>query len=196
MKFEIGDKVKINKSDNALKIFGIEDNDPVNVLMRTTGAMYEDDGAVFYVIKRNPLLRRYTVKKYGGEETRTVSEKLLESVENKIVITNDGNETIAKLCSGDVVVRMEKVSVSPDEEFNFIHQARRAFDKLTCEKAEHVKGAKYKIVNNLFTNHNIEHGEIVTATIDSPLMCGHLALFVQEDGELILLSLYEVELVE
>lgn len=196
MKFEVGDKVKIKKWDNPLKIiYGIEDNDPVNVLMRTTGAMYEDDGAVFYIIKRNPLLRRYTVKKYGGEETRTVSEKLLETVENKIVITNDGNETIAKLCSGDVVVRMEKVSVSPDEEFNFIDQARRAFDKLTSEKAEFVRGAKYKVVNNFFT-HNIEIGKIVTVTTDSPLICGHVAVFEQEDCEPILLSLYDVERVE
>ncbi len=196
MKFKVGDKVKIKEYDNPLKIFGIDDNDPVNVFARTAGIMYEDGGAVFVVIKRNPLLRRYTVKKCDGEETRTVSEKLLESVENKIVITTDGEETIAKLCGGDVVVRMEQVSVSPDEEFDFIDQARRAFDKLTCEKAEFVRGAKYKVVNNLFTNHNIEIGKIVTVTTDSPLICGHIAVFEQEDCEPLLLSLYDVERVE
>lgn len=196
MKFELGDKVKIKEWDNPLKIFGIDDNDPVNVFARTANIGYEDGGAVFVITKRHPLLRRYTVKNYDREETRTVSEKLLESVENKIVITNDGEETIAKLCSGDVVVRMEQVSVSPAEKFDFIDQARRAFDKLTREKAEFVRGAKYKIVNNLFTNHNIEIGKIVTVTTDSPLICGHIAVFEQDDCEPILLSLYDVERVE
>lgn len=191
MKFKVGDKVKIKKWDNPLKIFGIGDNDPVNVWARTANIMYEDDGAVFAVTKRNPLLRRYTVKKYDGEETWTVSEKLLEPVENKIVITTDGEETTAKLCGGDVVVRMEQVSVSPAEEFDFRYQARRAFDKLTCEKAEYVYGAKYKIANNLFTNHNIELGKIVTAP-SNHVICGNLAPF-ELGGCIFYLSLYEVE---
>lgn len=194
MKFKVGDKVKIKEYDNPLKIFGIGDNDPVNVWARTANIGYEDDGAVFAVTKRNPLLRRYTVKKSDGEETWTVSEKLLEPVENKIVITTDGEETIAKLCGGDVVVRMEQVSVSSAEEFDFIDQARRAFDKLTREKAEYVCGAKYKIVNNLFTNHNIELGKIVTAA-SNQVIGDHLALF-ELGGCIFYLSLYEVERVE
>lgn len=195
MKFKVGDKVKIKEWDNPLKIFGIDDNDPVNVFARTANIGYEDGGAVFVVTKRHPLLRRYTVKNYDSEETRTVSKKLLEPAENKIVITTDGEETIAKLCGGDVVVRMEQVSVSSAEEFDFIDQARRAFDKLTREKAEYVCGAKYKIVNNLFTNHNIELGKIVTAATDTPVICGHIVLF-ELGGCIFYLSLYEVERVE
>lgn len=194
MKFKVGDKVKIKEWDNPLKIFGIDDNDPVNVFARTANIGYEDGGAVFAVTKRNPLLRRYTVKKCDGEETWTVSEKLLEPIGNKIIITTDGEETIAKLCGGDVVVRMEKVSVSPAEEFDFRPQARRAFDKLTCEKAEYVYSAKYKIVNNLFTNHNIELGKIVTAA-SNQVIGDQLALF-ELGGCIFYLSLYEVERVE
>lgn len=50
--------------------------------------------------------------------------------ENKIVITRDGTETLARLYDGNKVIKTATAKCSPDDTFNFETGATIAFDRL------------------------------------------------------------------
>lgn len=50
--------------------------------------------------------------------------------ENKIVITTDGTETLARLYDGNKVIKTATAKCSPDDKFNFETGATIAFDRL------------------------------------------------------------------
>ena len=61
-------------------------------------------------------------------------DEMFESVARKIVITTDGNETLARLYEGNKVVKSATAKCAPDDEFNFNTGARLAFDRLIGEE--------------------------------------------------------------
>lgn len=52
----------------------------------------------------------------------------------KIVITSDGTETLARLYENGKVVKSATAKCSPEDEFNFNIGAKLAFDRLICEE--------------------------------------------------------------
>ncbi len=61
--------------------------------------------------------------------------------EKKIVITSDGEKTLARLCDGGKVVKTATAKCSPDDKFDFEVGATIAFNRLfeKCEKKEEPK---------------------------------------------------------
>lgn len=53
--------------------------------------------------------------------------------DNKIVITTDGMETVAKLYDGKKIIKHATAKCSPDDEFNFETGAKIAFERLIEE---------------------------------------------------------------
>lgn len=54
--------------------------------------------------------------------------------ENKIVITTDGTETLARLYDGNKVIKTVSAKCSPDDTFNFETEAKIAFERLLDSK--------------------------------------------------------------
>lgn len=65
---------------------------------------------------------------------------------NKIVITTDGKETLARLYDGNNVIESATAKCSPDDEFDFNIGARIAFDRLIGEEKTEQK-KKWRVVN-------------------------------------------------
>ena len=63
-----------------------------------------------------------------GIGMKTVSKDLL--VKNKIVITTDGTETLARLYDGNKVIKTTTAKCSPDDNFSFETGAKIAFERL------------------------------------------------------------------
>ena len=67
--------------------------------------------------------------------------------ENKIVITTDGTETLAKLYDGKKVVKTATAKCSPDDKFSFETGAKIAFERLfDSEEKEEPKYFNGKVV--------------------------------------------------
>lgn len=63
--------------------------------------------------------------------------------DNKVVITTDGKETIARLYENDKVIKSAVAKCSPDDRFDFNTGAKIAFDRLMGEKPDE----KWRVVN-------------------------------------------------
>lgn len=179
MKFKIGDKVKIcNVTDHrrgynrrVVTVTGINTN---------SGATRKD-------------IPHYSV----GEMYYFYEDELAFVNTQKIVITSDGTETLARLYDGNKVIKTATAKCSPDDTFNFETGARFAFDRLiespitkalknlasaeakcgeairksaaTIEVKPHVykEGDKVKVIANTCC-HGMKIGEIVT--LNRPLV--------------------------
>lgn len=143
MKFKVGDRVKVIKVNNHFKASHV--------------------GRVTTIRAVNPNGDRHTSvhgEHYtivGGSPFVFYTDELAAMV-NKIVITTDGKETLARLYDGDKVLKSATAKCSPDDTFNFETGARMAFDRLFAEEKKEEKpkfevGKMYKY-NGLAVNDN------------------------------------------
>lgn len=89
-------------------------------------------------------------------------ERGLERADNqKIVITTDGKETLARLYESGKVTKIAKAICSPDDEFDFQIGAKTAFDRLFKSKTKPVEGEMYRVVGNTNNFHHFPIGEKV-----------------------------------
>lgn len=95
--------------------------------------------------------------------------ELIPKNNNKIVITTDGTETLARLYDGNKVIKSAVAKCSPDDTFDFGTGAIIAFDRLMEDKKAEEKKHKYKagdkvkVISNT-CHHFCEIGETVTLT--------------------------------
>lgn len=139
MKFKVGDKVRVVGTSYSFKQNCV--------------------GKIATIKEINPNAWFRKEEHYGVGLTYIFFASELELVcDNKIVITTDGNETIARLYEGDKVIKSATAKCSPDDTFNFETGARMAFDRLFAEEKKEEKpkfevGKMYKY-NGLAMNDN------------------------------------------
>lgn len=116
MKYKVGDKVRVVKVNNALK------------------KIYVGNEVIIKSINPNGNLSPLGAH-YGVEHSCFVfAEKELEPVnEKKIVITLDGDKTLARLYEGKNVIKSAVAKCSPEDDFCFETGAKIAFDRLMSE---------------------------------------------------------------
>jgi hypothetical protein len=129
MKFKVGDKVKVVKVNHKIKNGYI--------------------GKEMVISSINPNIKNRATKSsenhYGFEKCVFVFyDSELAPVDNhKIVITTDGNKTLARLYEGNNVIKSAVAKCSPEDTFDFETGARIAFDRLVGEKPVEEKPKYY-----------------------------------------------------
>lgn len=118
-KFKVGDKVRVL--------------DGKNIKNYTGGWRMEEHVGDVYTVDRQ-IAHFAGRPAYGMEENCfTWDERGLapaETCNNKIVITTDGKETLARLYEGNKVVKIATAKCSPDDTFDFKTGAELAFNRL------------------------------------------------------------------
>lgn len=115
MKFKVGDRVKVIKANIPQK----------NKFV----------GCTAIITAVNPNSTRYT-DKYGEHYSLNIGQIFvfhtdeLVYLENKIVITTDGKETLARLYEDNKVISSATAKCSPDDTFCFKTGAEIAFNRL------------------------------------------------------------------
>lgn len=156
MKFKVGDKVIGNKKANDLYVITKEgwagtvvkvENDHIDVK--------EDNG--------------YTFSNLNAECFDLVNGS------QKIVITTDGTETLARLYEGDKVVKRATARCAPEDTFDFDTGAKLAFERLMGEEKKESPfkvGDKVKIIGNRSPiRHNFNVGDVVIVKQVFPQSC-------------------------
>lgn len=123
MKYKVGDKVRIvSKWGKGCCQNGLGKMDKwLGKVMKIIG-VYCDDSS--YQMREDK-------SENGGLGWRWY-ENSIEGLacENKIVITTDGTETLARLYDGNKVIKTATAKCSPDDKFDFETGATIAFDRL------------------------------------------------------------------
>lgn len=132
-KLKVGDKVRF-----------VEDS-VLNV------AKVGDRGVIIQVDKRDesvPYLVGVNGREVWCQASRVVPDKGV--VKQKIVITTDGVETLARMYEDGKVVKIATAKCAPDDEFDFEEGARIAFERLT--KNERAKKFEFKVGDKVFVH--------------------------------------------
>lgn len=171
-KFKIGDKVRIcNVKDHRRSYNGKEK--VITSINPNAGFM-------------EPLQPHYSVNEiYIFYENEL---ELIPKDNTKIVITTNGNETLARLYDGKKIIKTATAKCSPDDTFDALIGAKIAFDRLIGEekKAEE-KPSKYKMGDKVRVIKNTCHhyckiGETVTLGAPYTTIAGEKAWDVAEHG--------------
>lgn len=135
-KYKIGDKIKIKKDTNVTGKFlkGGMTGNVIELLKNGVCVEFDDD-----------------INGHSGSDGKgkcghcwCVRFDDIEHInDNKIVITTDGTETLARLYEGNKVVKRATAKCSPDGTFNFETGAKIAFDRLVENKPVD----KWRVVN-------------------------------------------------
>lgn len=125
MRFKVGDKVRVRKDLEVGKRYYMDDKK-------------EDIGFAFGMkefLGKIVTIRSIFYEKYKITESDYVwTDEMFEPVcNNKIVITTDGMETVAKLYDGKKIIKRATAKCSPNDEFNFETGAKIAFERLIEE---------------------------------------------------------------
>lgn len=141
MKYKVGDKVIIRSWDDMKKQFGVDAAGDIKSKCCFVTYMRKYCGKEM-TISRITRDGNYEMMNGGGWK---FSEDTFEKKHSqKIVITTDGTETLARLYEGGKVVKSATAKCSPKDAFDFNIGARLAFDRLLGEEK---KELKWRVVN-------------------------------------------------
>lgn len=139
MKYKVGDKVRVRKDLCAGdgKVYHME------------GGRYGDTfvSAMAHLVGKVVTIRAadkmYAIEEFGYNWTDEMFEPVTVQ---KIVITTDGTETLARLYDGNEVIKSATAKCSPEDTFDFNTGAKLAFERLIGEeKKEKEKPFKFKV---------------------------------------------------
>lgn len=156
MNYKAGDKVKVKEWDDMLK--GSRVNADGNIPL--------SDGYVFNRLMREYCGKEMTVKEVCGDKFYHLAEDshgwsfrddMLVHNNQKIVITSDGKETLARLYDGGKVVKTATAKCSPNDTFDFKTGAMLAFERLMNEGKWRVVHRKPKVGDYVRIKHNDYH---------------------------------------
>lgn len=158
---KIGDRVRTTKNIRTHGFFVMETGYTGTII-----GIYPDDN------RKNICVEFDTyINGHDGDDTSingkdgycwwVCSEEITIIKNNKIVITTDGNETLARLYDGNKVIKTATAKCSPADAFNFETGAKIAFDRLFESKpAEDVKPPKFEVGERYAYNDAIKSGII------------------------------------
>lgn len=115
-----------------------------------------DRGVIIQVDKRDkrvPYLVSVNGREVWCQASRVVPDKGV--VKQKIVITTDGVETLARMYEDGKVVKCATAKCAPDDEFDFNEGARIAFERLV--QTERAKKLEFNVGDKVFV-HNSRWG--------------------------------------
>lgn len=125
MRFKVGDKVRVRRDLEAGKRYYMDDKKESDIFMF---GMKEFLGEIVTII--GLFCEMYKIK----DSEYVWTDEMFEPVcDNKIVITTDGMETVAKLYDGKKIIKRATAKCSPNDEFNFETGAKIAFERLIEE---------------------------------------------------------------
>lgn len=168
MKYKVGDKVRVR------------DDLVVGKRYSMAGGKVDDS----FVDSMSPLRgkivtiadssgKKYRIKECGFNWTDEMFEPINAQ---KIVITTDGKETLARLYEGDKVIKSATAKCNPGDTFDFAIGAKLAFERLTAEKK---KASEPK--------HNFKVGDRVKAGVGehNSRTCDKIGTVIDTDGEFV-----------
>lgn len=132
MRYKIGDRVRVKKDLDGINLKG-----KIGTII--TRGMYYDYGIEF----DDPIAgdKSHNCNGRGKDgHCRWGDEDELEPVDKKIVITTNGNTTLARLYEGKKVVKTAEAKCAPEDEFDFLIGAELAFERLTESKPKYYNG--------------------------------------------------------
>lgn len=125
MKFKIGDKVRVRQWADMKEEFGLDGNGAINCRCHFVKAMREYCGKVL------TISHECNGAYWCNKSSWTFSDDMLEpACDSKIVITTDGETTLARLYEDGEVKKSAKAECSPDDTFDFSFGAKLAFERL------------------------------------------------------------------
>lgn len=136
MRFKVGDKVRVRKDLEVGKRYYMDDK---KEYICFAFGMKEFLGKIVTI--RSIFYEKYKIK----ESEYVWTDEMFEPVcNNKIVITTDGMETVAKLYDGKKIIKRATAKCSPNDEFNFETGAKIAFERLIEETIAEEKPVEKK----------------------------------------------------
>lgn len=151
MKYKVGDKVIIREWDDMEREFGLDFGGDIKAKCCFVRPMRKYCG------------KKMTIGGIAGEGNYTMvngdgwifSADTFEKNNNqKIVVTTDGTETLARLYEGDKVVKKATAKRSPDDTFDFNVGAKLAFERLMNEQKWRVVNRDPKVGDYVRIKHN------------------------------------------
>lgn len=137
-KYKIGDKVRVRKDLKDGKVYRMEVSKVGDTFTNSMGWSRGKE----VTIKEITAGGKYHIE---GDVGYNYTDEMFECKvnDNKIVITTNGTETLARLYEGNKVIETATAKCSPDDTFNFETGAKIAFDRLIEDKPV----AKWRVVN-------------------------------------------------
>ena len=128
MKFKVGDIVRGMKNSP----YGITNENMTKGEVIAVGSYEDDDDIIVKVLE-------HKIAPSAEGSYHPVNSKYFELYDyNKIVITTDGNKTLARLYENNEVVRTAEAKCNPEDTFDFETGAKLAFERLMEKKDEFV----------------------------------------------------------
>ena len=125
MKFKVGDRVKVIKSNFCT---GADKGLIGTVVGTDWNCVVKFDKAYEFTHSCDGICPERNGRFYGAASLELISR------EQKIVITTDGRETLAKLYEGNKVIKSATAKCNPEDTFDFKVGADLAFDRLMTEE--------------------------------------------------------------
>ena len=147
MKFKVGDIVRGMKNSP----YGITNENMTKGEVIAVGSYEDDDDIIVKVLE-------HKIAPSAEGSYHPVNSKYFELYDyNKIVITTDGNKTLARLYENNEVVRTAEAKCSPEDTFEFETGAKLAFERLMEKEDEFVPYLKSETIG-------VSYGKIGTPT--------------------------------
>ena len=124
-KYKIGEKVKVREDLELCRKYGMENS---NVKAKVLSHMIERKGKIVTISKIRD--KKYCIEEghsYSGEWTDAMFEPVSRM---KIVITTDGDETLAELYEGKRLVDTSSIVCCPKNNYRFLDDAMLALTRL------------------------------------------------------------------